>query len=302
MTSSAIESTQRSDIRKRLRSSLLLLDGATGTELDRRGVDISLPLWSARAILEAPETLLQIHVDYLRAGADIITANTFRTHRRNLKQAGLGERAQQLTRRAVEIARHAIAETGVGTFVAGAIAPLEDSYSPQRIPPAAALADEHDAMASCLTACGVDALLVETMNSVGEAVAATRAAVATGIPTLASVVCGRDGRLLSGEPLSAAAQALSALQPDALLINCAPASELHRPLVTLRAHTSLPVGAYGNVGYLNNDWNWIQTDAVQPEAYAAYARRWREAGATLIGGCCGTTPAHIAVLRKAFAP
>ncbi len=83
MTSSAIKSTQRSDIRQRLRSGLLL-DGATGTELNRRGVDISLPLWSARAILEAPETLRQIHVDYLCAGADIITANTFRTHRHNL--------------------------------------------------------------------------------------------------------------------------------------------------------------------------------------------------------------------------
>ena len=299
MTSSAIESTQSSDIRQQLRFGLLL-DGATGTELYRRGVDISLPLWSARAILEAPKTLLQIHVDYLRAGADIITANTFRTHRRNLKQAGLGERAQQLTRRAVEIARRAIESTGSRALVAGAIAPLEDSYSPQRTPPAATLAVEHSVMANCLAACGVDALLVETMNSVREAVAATRAAVATGRPTLASVMCARDGRLLSGEPLATAAKALTALQPDALLINCVPAPELHRPLTTLRAHTSLPVGAYGNVGYLNNDGNWMQTDAVQPEAYAAYARHWREAGAMLIGGCCGTTPAHIAALRKAF--
>ncbi|HJN41265.1 MAG: homocysteine S-methyltransferase family protein [Anaerolineales bacterium] len=299
MTSSAIESTQSSDIRQQLRFGLLL-DGATGTELYRRGVDISLPLWSARAILEAPKTLLQIHVDYLRAGADIITANTFRTHRRNLKQAGLGERAQQLTRRAVEIARRAIESTGSRALVAGAIAPLEDSYSPQRTPPAATLAVEHSVMANCLAACGVDALLVETMNSVREAVAATRAAVATGRPTLVSVVCGRDARLLSGEPLAAAAKALTALQPDALLINCAPAPELHRPLAELRAHTTLPVGAYGNVGYLDDDGNWVQTDAVKPQAYAAYARHWRAGGATLIGGCCGTTPAHIEALRGAF--
>ena len=299
MTSSAIKSTQRSDIRQRLRSGLLL-DGATGTELNRRGVDISLPLWSARAILEAPETLRQIHVDYLCAGADIITANTFRTHRHNLKQAGLGERAQQLTCRAVEIARQAIESTGTRALVAGAIAPLEDSYSPQCTPPAATLAVEHSAMANCPASCGVDALLVERMNSVREAVAATRAAVATGRPTLTSVVCARDGHLLSGETLAAAAKALTALQPDALLINCTSAPELHQPLTTLRAHTSLPVGAYGNVGYLNNDGNWMQTDAVQPEAYAAYARHWREAGAMLIGGCCGTTPAHIAALRKAF--
>ena len=138
------------------------------------------------------------------------------------------------------------------------------------------------------------------MNSVREAVAATRSAVATGLPTLASVVCGRDGHLLSGEPLSAAAKALTLLQPDALLINCATAPELHRPLTNLRANTSLPVGAYGNVSFRDESGIWLQTDAVQPEAYAAYARRWNAAGATLIGGCCGTTPAHIAALRKAF--
>ena len=138
------------------------------------------------------------------------------------------------------------------------------------------------------------------MNTLREAMAATRSAVATGRPTLASVVCGRDGRLLSGEPISVAAKELTALQPDALLINCAPAPVLHRSLTSLRANTSLPIGAYGNVGFRDENGSWIQTDAVQPAAYAAYACRWSTAGAKLIGGCCGTSPAHIAALRKAF--
>src|SRR3972149_3056589 len=86
----------------------LLLDGATGTELERRAVDVGLPLWSANALLTAPEVLRQIHADYMRAGAEIITADTFRTHRRNLVVAGMGHRAEELTRMAVRIARSAI--------------------------------------------------------------------------------------------------------------------------------------------------------------------------------------------------
>ena len=293
-------STKYSEFRQRMRAGILLLDGATGTELDRRGVNISLPLWSAHAILEAPDTLLQIHLDYLHAGAQVITTNTFRTHRRNLELGGLGDRAQELTQRAVEIAQRAIKVTGLHAYVAGSISPLEDSYTPQCTPPAAVLAAEHRAMADCLAECGVDVLLVETMNSVCEAVTATQSAVATGRPTLASMVCGRDGRLLSGEPLSAAVEALTELRPDALLINCTSAPEMSLPLAKLRANTSLPVGAYGNVGFRDQHGNWMQTEAIKPEVYASYASQWRAAGATLIGGCCGTTPAHIAALRKTF--
>src|SRR3989304_5243571 len=89
----------------------LILDGATGTELYRRGVDTGLPLWSANALLtgEGSRVLQQIHTDYLNAGADILTTNTFRTHRRALAPSGNADRAFELTRRAVDIARAAIA-------------------------------------------------------------------------------------------------------------------------------------------------------------------------------------------------
>src|SRR3990170_4956784 len=116
----------------------ILLDGATGSELGRRAVDIDLPLWSARALIEAPDVLAQIHADYLRAGAEIITANTFRTHRRSLERGGLGHRALELTQYAVDIARAAVREAshrGNGLFVAGSLAPLEDCYSPHLVPP-----------------------------------------------------------------------------------------------------------------------------------------------------------------------
>src|SRR5512135_2602497 len=97
-----------SPFRARLSTSrVLLLDGATGTELQRRGVDTTLPLWSARALLQAPAVLHAIHGDYIAAGADIITTNTFRTHRRTLTRAGLGDRTRELTQLAVRLAREA---------------------------------------------------------------------------------------------------------------------------------------------------------------------------------------------------
>src|SRR6266851_5645740 len=107
---------------KRLaRARPILLDGATGTELNRRGVDTELPLWSARALLDAPAALSQIHADYVRAGAEVLTADTFRTHRRSLARGGhaYAERAAELTRLAVGLARAAADQAERECFVAG---------------------------------------------------------------------------------------------------------------------------------------------------------------------------------------
>src|SRR5512143_3259600 len=171
----------------------LLLDGATGTELQRRGVDTSLPLWSARALLEAPEVLRAIHADYIAAGADILTTNTFRTHRRTLTRAGLGERTHELTQFAVRLASEATQQADRKVFVAGSLSPLEDCYSPQLVPPDGELWIEHAEMAHDLAQAGCDLLLIETMNTIREAVIAARCAAATGLPVCVSFVAGLNG-------------------------------------------------------------------------------------------------------------
>ena len=279
----------------------LLLDGATGTELHRRGVDTGLPMWSAKALLEAPDTLIAIHRDYVEAGAEIITANTFRTHRRSLAAAGHGDKAATLTARAVQLAREATATTPAGgarsVYVAGSIAPLEDCYSPHLVPETGALTAEHGEMAAALADAGADLLLVETMNTIREAAAAAQAAVATGLPVLVGLVCGRDGKLLSGESVPDAADNLGGLGVDGLLINCSPTPDLDAALAELAAATDLPIGAYGNVGYADNTEGWVNTDSVDPDAYARYADKWLDLGARVIGSCCGTGPAHTVALR-----
>ena len=200
--SNSVENIRRHSLEQKLQSEILLLDGATGTELERRGVDISLPLWSARAILHAPEVLMQIHLDYLLAGADIITANTFRTHRHNLVSSGMDGQATSITQKAVAIAQKSVRfSNNTSAFVAGSIAPLGDSYTPSNMLSASTLEEEHCLMSNILASSGVDLILVETMNTIIEAEIATRAAISTGCPTFISLVCDRDGSLLSGESL-----------------------------------------------------------------------------------------------------
>lgn len=276
----------------------LLLDGATGTELNRRGVATSLPLWSATALLTARDTLRQIHAEYIAAGAELITANTFRTHARNLAAGGLDSRAQELTCIAVEEAQAAAGST---VYIAGSMAPLEDCYSPHLVPPDRELVTEHRAMAENLTTAGVDCILVETMNTIRESRIATQAAAATGLPVLTSFVCGMDGQLLSGESIRAAAQSLLPCQPQAILINCGSAPSMLAPLKQLASSVeSIPLGVYANIGSPDPDHGWRNTDAYLPKTYAQYAAMWLQSGATILGGCCGTTPAHIQQLAKAL--
>jgi S-methylmethionine-dependent homocysteine/selenocysteine methylase len=285
---------------RRLRSpALLLLDGATGTELERRGVRTALPLWSAHALLEAPEVVERIHRDYIAAGAEAITANTFRTHRRSLAKGGLGARAVALTRGAVGIARRAARDAGRRVWVLGSAAPLEDCYRPDLVPGNADLAREHAEHARALAAAGVDAILVETMNCVREAAAAARAGLATGLPVLVSFACDGEARLLSGERLADALDAVEPLGPHALLVNCLPPRSVPACLAVL-ARAGLPFGAYANLGAPNDATGFTRSDDCPPPEFAAHAAAWRAAGARIVGGCCGTGPEHVRALALAL--
>jgi homocysteine S-methyltransferase len=187
---------------------LIILDGAMGTELERRGVDTSTPIWSAKALLDRPDVVEQVHRDYIDAGAEVITTNTFRTHRRNLENIGLGDQAARLTALAVEIARRAVNASGKQARVAGSISPLEDSYSTNNPSTREEYFHEHEEMARNLAVAGVDLLLIETMKYIVEAEAAAEAAGKTGLPFGVSFICKPESRMLSGESITAAAKAV----------------------------------------------------------------------------------------------
>jgi S-methylmethionine-dependent homocysteine/selenocysteine methylase len=284
----------------------LLLDAAMGTELERLGAAGPAPLWSARALVDFPDAVARIHAENAASGADILTANTFRTHRRSLEAAGLGDRAGELTRIAIALARSAAAAAGGRSiFVAGSLAPLEDCYRPDLVPDNAALAREHGRQARTLAEAGVDAIFLETHNTVRELVAAARAARETGLPVTASMVTDGAGRLLSGESIEAAVAALAPLAPDAVAINCVPARQLLPDLERLAAAArehGLPVGAWGNLGRPSPGATGGFADEASPDDFARCASEWIQAGARIVGGCCGTQASHTAALRRALEP
>ena len=272
----------------------ILLDGATGTELERRGVRCELPLWSAHALLAAPALVERVHSEYVEAGAEIVTANTFRTQARTLARAGLAARTEELTTRAVALARTAAGERA---FVAGSMPTLEDCWRPDLTPNDAALDREHRAHAMLLVSAGADLILVETMNTIREAVAAARAAIATSLPVCVSFACDERARLLSGEPLERALAAVLSLGPAVVGVNCLPPAHVPPALAVLRA-TRRAFAVYANLGAPRAGGG--RTHDATPAAFAAEARRWIDAGARIVGGCCGTTPDHVRAIAAAI--
>jgi S-methylmethionine-dependent homocysteine/selenocysteine methylase len=291
---------------RRLRGgSSLLLDAAMGSDLDRRGLATTLPPWSALGVLKRPDLVRQIHLDNLRAGADIITTDTFRTTARTLRKAGLDPaRAPALDALAVVLAREARDAAGrADALLAGSIAPLEDCYLPVFETPTDRAFEEHAAQARNLAAAGVDLLMVETMPTAAEATIALRAALETGLPVTIGFVCAPPGegealRLLSGETLAAAVAAVAPLAPAAILVNCAAPPVISAALRELRTLTALPIGGYANVGQIDDEVGWTPDAQMTGERYAEQAREWLGAGARIVGGCCGTHQEHTAALRR----
>jgi homocysteine S-methyltransferase len=284
----------------------VLLDGAGGTELERRGVPDNLRLWSGTGVREAPDVVVQIHRDNIRAGAQIITTQTFTAARRRFAKSGLADLAMPTAREAVKLAIRAREEEGrPDVLVAGSYSPLEQCYHPELAPDEATAYEEHLETVTALSEAGSDFLLAETFNTIHEARAALRAGKTTGLDVVVGFVCGRDGRLLSGEPVAQAVAELEPFEPAGYAINCTPIATTTRALADLRRAIDRPVGAYSNVG----DWSigtWSRVFGpqfifdVSPEGYLHHATTWLELGASFAGGCCGTTPEHIAALTRRY--
>lgn len=288
----------------KLPGSTVLLDGSMGEELGRRGVRLSDAIWSAAALLEAPDAVRGVHVDYILAGADIITTNTYGLVRRNFAEAGLQHRLTELNKLACALAREALDAAARPVLVAGSLPPQFGTYQPDKVRPFEELEPLYREQAEAL-ADGVDLFLCETMSSAAEAYAAARAACATGKPVWVSWTLRDDGsgRLRSGETISEAAAVLADLPVSALLVNCSAPESVSAVMPSLVATGVDRVGGYANTYQSipedfgnNGDDLEFRTD-LNPDQYAAHASDWLRAGATVVGGCCGTQPAHIAKLR-----
>jgi S-methylmethionine-dependent homocysteine/selenocysteine methylase len=297
--------TTFSDVQTQLdQGKVIILDGATGTELQRRGVPMHGFAWSAAALDTHPETVRAVHEDYIRAGADVIITNSFATARHVLKPAGLGDHVRALNQRAVSLAREArenaaadrpVAIAGsISSFRAGVTSAkeLESSYREQ---------------AELLAEAGVDLIALEMMYSAEHLAPAVRATLATGLPIWVGFSCQVTGdgtvQLLDGSSLATGLrQSLALLSPDrvAVTVMHTLTEDIASALEIVRQHWSGPVGVYAHSGeWIDPNWQFI--DMISPEDYLTAAQRWIELGTQIIGGCCGIGPEHIRLLKERLA-
>lgn len=277
------------------KNKIYILAGATGTEIQRRGFQTTLPLWSAKVLFEQPELLKQIYIDYINAGADIIVTNTFRTQRRTLKKVGLESHVERINKLATKICFDAIKESGTERkiLVAGSVTTLEDCYRVDLIPSDIELNTEHTEQINLLTSTNVDFLLLETFNSIKEVVVAAKIAKKTNKPFVISFTLGKDANLLTGETLADAVKAVEVFDPEAILVNCVAPDVASKALEKIKTLTNITFGAYANGdGAPADDLGWKFTGHDPVESYFEYCKNWKSLGATIIGGCCGTSPEY----------
>jgi len=291
----------------------LIMDGAIGTELMRRGVR-----WRQHGIEDAPDVIRQIHVDYLNAGADVITSHTFNLTKRNfinffrdaehmaeIGAPNLETKAADLCRRAVTLAKEALQETDkTGTVpIAGSISTVNHPFRPDLSPDTDECSAHHQECSELLANAGANFILLEGMNNITEMTAAVRAVKGTGLPVWVSLIPDTAGNLLSGEPLKEAAAIAREEGTDAVLLSGAPLSIITNNLSAVL--DGIPAGAQATVGrYSPPSWKpdfyprFEDTDLTSPDQYAEIACKWFASGAKIVGGSSGTTSEHIAAIRE----
>jgi homocysteine S-methyltransferase len=279
----------------------LFSDGAMGTVLNQR-----LPANQSCldcANLSYPDIIASVHSDYLAAGSDLIQTNTFGANHFKLAAQGLEDQLTEINKAGVEIARQAIRSSGRSAFVAGDIGPLGVRLAPfGRVQ----LPEARDAFArqiAALVEAGADLLIMETITDLYEIIEAIHATrqVAGGIPVIASMTYTRDNRTLLGDPPAKVARRLYDAGADAIGVNCSGGPNqilnilrMMRQVVPDALYSVMP-----NAGWPEQVEGRIMYPAA-PEYFGQYAISFWQAGASIIGGCCGTTPEHISAMVSAF--
>ena len=288
---------------------VILLDGGTGTELERRGAAMHDAVWCAAATLSHGGLLRTIHEDYVRAGASVIIANTYASNRLMLEPAGLGGEFEAINRRAVEVAREARdrAAGGAAVAVAGSMSHmLPMRHDPAWAPSPGRAVEYFSEMAETLAAAGVDLIIMEMMSNPDLARPALAAAHATGLPVWVgySALRGEDG-----EPVPflrtdlAFADLIGAAPPS----QAAVAGVMHThvdltspALAVLRGFFDGPNMAYPDSGFFEMP-SWRFVDVIPPAKLAGAARAWIEEGVQVVGGCCGLGVEHVEALAEMIA-
>jgi S-methylmethionine-dependent homocysteine/selenocysteine methylase len=300
-------------------SQITILDGGMGRELARIGAPFRQPEWSALALMEGPDWVVEAHLNFVEAGAEVITTNSYACVPFHIGADGFLQRGRELATLSGVLARKA-ADTARASLqreiaVAGSVPPVFGSYKPELFDKAAA-----SSIASVLIeslAPNIDHWLVETISSIVEAQTMLSAIAEFGDPvtvrprwvsfTLADTLTDGVARIRSGESISAAVDAIGG-EIEAMLFNCSQPEVMVAAVteaVAALGESSVRVGVYANAfievqsapGQAANETISVLREDLTPELYARFAQEWIAVGATILGGCCGITPQHIHALH-----
>lgn len=284
--------------KERLHHEIIIFDGGMGTTLYDRGVFINTCFDELNLI--NPDLVRDVHKDYVSAGADIIESNTFGANRFKLAPHGLEKRVKEVNAAGARLAREAAADKAL---VAGSVGPLGVQIEPLGKLSLDEAKEAFKEQLAALLEAGVDLIVFETFSLVNELKQALRALreLSPDFPVVAQVTIGDDGQLLSGAGLQTFVSGVLEFQPDVLGMNCSVGPKaMMEALEELKTLTNLPLSVQPNAGlpHMVGGRNIYMSS---PEYMAEYSKRFIQAGATLVGGCCGTDPAHIKAIRRAVA-
>ena len=275
----------------------LVSDGATGTNLIASGLPHGTT--PEHWVLEQPDQIIRLHQEFIAAGADLILTSTFGATSLRLAGSSLAGRAAEVNQRAVALARQAVGNSSV--WVAGSLGPVGGLLKPYGPLEVEAVTAAYAEQALALAEAGVDLLAIETQFDLGEAKAAIQGVRSvTELPLVCSFSYDRGKRTMMGVSPTQAARQLADLGIDLIGINCGRSLEENlQNLVELRQTTSLPIWFKPNAGLPQIDANNRTTYSLTPAEMGDLVPAWLEAGAQIVGGCCGTSPEHLAYIARA---
>jgi len=281
-----------------LNGETIFIDGATGTEIERRGVPQLDNAWNGGGALSNPDILLEVHEDYIRSGVDIVISNTFATLKSALVDAGLEQQFESLNQRSIELACTARANLAAeNVVVAGGISHWSWSG---RYPTLKHLCQNATQQAQILRESGAELIMLEMMSKMERMLAVLEGVEQVDLPVWVGLSCktgkDRSPRLYdSNEALEDAINVLHGKKVDLLSIMHTDVSLIDECLDVVQANWDGPIGVYAHSGdYI--DGKWIFDNVISPNNYAEIAKGWHRRGVRAIGGCCGIGPNHIDVL------
>ena len=280
---------------------MILMDGSMGNELLARRSDLVSGLWSAQYLIDAPQLVKEIHLEYINAGADLITTNTYSTIPSYLSKKNVEDKMPELIGLAGKLAREAADDSEKEIIVAGSLPPLEESYRPDLVIDAEEAIPIYEVLIKELTPF-VDIFICETMSSIKEMQHVMEALnnLDNKKPVWISWTLKEDkkNRLRSGESIEEAFNASATVKPEAYLFNCTDPYAISEGIKVLKQLTQKPIGGYPNVFNVPDGWtldNDIQVSVrdLSIEKFLEFSEEWRKLGASIIGGCCGIGPRFI---------